>query len=336
MTGRRDALERVPALGELLRHQAWLARRSQLAELGIDSDDVARQVAARRWRMVSPSVVAATTGWLSPRQQLWLAVLHPPGPAMIAGVTALTAVGLRNWSRPIVTLVQHGRRPDGLRDIQFRATRNLPELEPLGAGMPPCCSRARAVVDACAWEPSPRTAAALAIAVVQQRILDVPTLREELARTRRHPHRDAVSAALDDAAAGSESLGEADVAALVRRAGLPEPVRQSSATDGLGGARSDDLVVRLADGSILVLKVDGTTHFDPRAIWDDQLSDAGAVAAGRLVLRIPGAMARLEPDTIVAQLVRIRVAAEQRARRNYRDDARDASSGTWWGGRRAQ
>ncbi len=314
MSGRADAIESVPGLRELVRRQAWLARRDQLAGLGVGRHHVAAQLAARRWREVAPTVLALTTGWLTPQQQRWLAVLNVAGPAWISGLTGLEVHGLQGWSRAYVAaLVTHGCHPPRLPRIQYHESRRPPGEPPeLSAGLP-LAPPARCAVDAAGWEQSARTAQGLLIAVVQQRVATVGDLREAVAATGRLRHRRALVAALADADAGSESLAEVDVAALVRTAGLPEPRRQEPGIDGLGGRRRRDLEVDLPDGTVLVIQVDGTAHFAPQAIWDDQLNDAGAAATGKLVLRVPVAVARTDPGQVIASLVRIRREAERRA-----------------------
>jgi hypothetical protein len=315
MSGRRNAVRTVPGLLELARAQHGVVRRTQLAALGVDSKHVAHQVAAGRWRELSPTVVALTTGWLTVEQLRWRAVLHPSGPAWLTGIGALVAEGLTRWQRPTeLVLVAHGHRPPPLPGAHYVSSRRLP-APCAGAGRLPMTSRTRSVLEAVRTEPHPRTAAGLVLATVQQRLVTAAQLRAEAAAHPRLRHRAAVVAAIDDAALGADALSEADVLALVRAAGLPPPRRQAPGRDGLGRRRRRDLEVDLADGTVLVLQVDGTLHLDVLSVWHDQVDDAGVAAEGRVVLRVPAALARIEPDQVVAQLVRIRLGAEQRASR---------------------
>ncbi len=314
MTGRSHVLDSVPGLRELARRQAFLVRREQLAVLGVSAHHVTRQVAARRWREAAPAVIALTTGWYAPEQRLWLAILNAPSAAWLTGLTGLARYGLTGWHRDeVMVLIRKGSHPPRLPGVRYRETRRPPEPPPdLAAGLP-CAPVARCAIEAAGTEPSGRTAQGLVIAVVQQRLTTAHELRSVLADTHRIRHRRAIVRALDDAAKGHESLAEADVARLAAAAGLGLLRSQVTGTDGDGHRRRRDFEVDLADGTVLVLQVDGTLHLDVFAIWDDQANDAGAAAEGKLVVRIPALLAREDPERVVAHLTRIRLAAEHRA-----------------------
>jgi hypothetical protein len=315
MSGRRDALDAVPGLRELARRQCGVVRRNQLAELGVTRHHIAEQVAARRWRHVAPTVVALSTGWLNPVQSRWRAVLHPAGPVWLGGLTALADHGLEGWPRPTIhVLVTHGQLPEKLSGVRYFSAIRVPDVPDLAAGLPRT-DPARAAIDAADREPRGRTASGLIIAVVQQRVATVAQLRDEIACRRRLHHRTQLVHALVDADSGAESLAEADLGPLLVAAGLQSFRRQVGGHAIDGGRRRRDVEVDLPDGGVLVIHVDGTLHSDPMAIWRDQADDGGAAASGKLVLRIPVAVLRSAPAEVVAQLRRIRLAAESRAAR---------------------
>lgn len=93
----------------------------------------------------------------------------------------------------------------------------------------------RAAIDAAAWERSPRTAAGLLAATVQQRLTSPDALLGALDRAGRVRHRKLILATLRDIAGGSEALSEIDLLDLCRESGPP-------CLDSRRRARTDDLM----------------------------------------------------------------------------------------------
>jgi hypothetical protein len=308
MSGRRTAPQLVPGLQELLTAQAGLARRSQLAGLGVTADHIARHIAAGRWRQVGPEVISVDNGRLDLEQRRWRAALHGPC-GWIGGRSALESRGLRGYEPSVVhLLVPIENRPATLEGVRLHVTSRRPDTASESTGGLPVCSSPRATVDAAAWDPFPRAAAGLVLAVVQQRLATPDDIAAELAVAGRVRHRAVVRQALIDAGAGADSLAEADVVPLLRRAGLPVPRRQS-----VRAGRRRDLEVDLPDGRVLVIEVDGAPHNTPEARWVDAERDAELAAEGILGIRIPAFAIRHDPARVVARLRRIYEAAVARA-----------------------
>ena len=307
---RRCSWTLEPALAQLFGRQAGLARRSQLALLGIDSDHVAARLAAGKWQLVAPEVVSADNGRLDAEQQRWRAVLHPPEPAWLSHLSALEQHGLQGWAPVGVhVLTSRRQRPLPLSGVVVHQSARAPGApSALTRGMP-MVSAARATVDSASGQPHPRLAAALVVACLQQRLVTASQIDEELLGCGRIRHKVAIRDALRAAGQGVDSLAEDDVVALVRRAGLPEPRRQA-----VIAGRRRDLVVDLPDGTLLVVEVDGPQHDDPRARWVDAQRDAEIAALGHLVLRLPAFAVRPEAARMVAQLRTIARNAELRRR----------------------
>jgi hypothetical protein len=76
--------------------QSSIVRREQLRKVASEGH-IPAQIAARRWRTLSSTVVALHNGPLDPEQQRWAAVLAAGSRAALAGRTALAAAGLQNW-----------------------------------------------------------------------------------------------------------------------------------------------------------------------------------------------------------------------------------------------
>ena len=206
-------------------------------------------------------------------------------------------------------LVPRDQRPLRLPGVSIHVSDRLPVLDSSGAL--PVTSAARAVVDAAAWSPHPRVAAGLVLAAVRRGLVSPHQLDAELADCGRVRHKTVVRECLADATSGAESLAEVDVVPLLRRAGLPAPRRQVRSSAG-----RHDLEVDLADGTVLVIEVDGPQHDTPEARWVDAARDAVHAADGKLVIRIPAYASRHEPHLVVARLRAIGEAAQARARQS--------------------
>lgn len=302
MTGRARALDLVPGLRELAQVQCNVVRREQLRALGVEARHVRHQVDAQRWTTYGGSVVVLSTGELTPLQRRAVAVAHAGPSAALAGLTALGVLGLRGWDREEVhVVVPQGRAPAAMRGVVVHYTRRLAEHDLHPGIWPACTSALRSTVDAVTWEGSSRTAAALVLAVVQQRLARPADLLTALDRPGPSPHRQLLRSVLADAKAGADALSELDVAAIVRQVGLPEPRRQVTILTP-DGPRRVDLAVDLPDGRILVIEIDGVHHYDARVREDDAVKDAALLAAGYVVLRIPVTLLRRRPGTVLAQL----------------------------------
>jgi hypothetical protein len=313
MTGRSHALDLVPGLRELAQAQLGVVRRDQLRNLGVTRHHVRRQVDAQRWTTYGPRAVVLSTGQLTAQQRWSVAVAHAGEGSGLAGLTAAEHRGLSGWRRsPVYVLVPHGHPPTPLPWIVVHQASHLAPHDLDLTSWPPCSSGARAAVDAARWQASPETAAGLVLAVVQQRIADVPSILDVLDRLPRVRHAPRLREALAHAAAGADSLGEIDVAGLVQSVGLGVPRRQVLVRTP-DGVRRCDLAVDLPDGRVLVIEVDGPFHDDPAVRRADAAKDAAVVAAGCLVLRIPWSGGAHRREEVRAQLGAIAEGARRRA-----------------------
>jgi very-short-patch-repair endonuclease len=309
MTGRTHPLESVPGLRELARAQRGVVRRDQLRALGVTRHHVRSQIEAQRWRAIGPRAVVLTTGVLTRSQSRAVAAAHAGPRATLAGLACLEDLGLSGWERRgIEVLVPHGLKPTQLRGIEVHQTHHLPARELLVDRWPPCTTAARAAVDAASWERDGRTACALVIAVVQQHLATADEILWALERPGPVRHRAVLRAALTEAAAGADSHAELDVARMLRSLGLG-PVQHQLLVDTPDGRFPVDLAVRLPDGRLLVIEVDGPHHEDPRQRERDAIKDAALIAAGHVVLRIQVTLLRRTPAVVRAQLRAIADAA---------------------------
>ena len=116
-----------------------LSERS-LRELGVTRAFVRNQVRAGRWAERTHSVYTTTTGPLSHEQRLWVAVEHAGPQAVLGGLTAAEAHGLRNWARDEVTvLVPSELSFDELAGVRFFRTRRSLTMLRHPTLSPPTC-----------------------------------------------------------------------------------------------------------------------------------------------------------------------------------------------------
>lgn len=150
--------------------------------------------------------------------------------------------------------------------------------------------------------------------VVQQRLVSVPRLRSALEQAGAVRHKAYMRSVLSDIHSGAESLGEIDVAKACRRAGLQPPHRQSLRRDPAGRARYLDCEWTLADGSVVVLEVDGSHHMSAEHWEADMRRERKLVLTRRLVLRVTATELRLDPRDVIADLVAAGVPRRQPAK----------------------
>ncbi|MEI7054854.1 hypothetical protein WBG06_03470 [Nocardioides sp. CCNWLW239] len=281
--------------------QGGLITRAQLAEAGMARWGVAHRIASERWQLLSPTVIATTTGELSDVQRIWHAVLHAGEGAMAGGLTAAELAGLKNWRREETTvLVPYRRgRPRALPGVRFvRVRRSLTAV-----GSPPRCRIEPAVLLFAAADRSERTAQGVLAAVVQQQLTSPESLLEWLDRLAPLRRAAVLRRAIEDIEGGAQSLAEMDVRRMCRTFGLAEPLRQVKRRDADGRIRFTDCEWRLADGRTLVLEVDGGFHMEVEH-WENDLARQRALAGtDRVIVRRTARELRDEPERVARDLL---------------------------------
>ncbi|MFI5835074.1 endonuclease domain-containing protein [Micromonospora sp. NPDC051300] len=285
----------------------WLLfRQEDVLSVGQASAHLSRKairhrLATGRWRQAHRGVLVAHNGPVSSAQRRWIAVLAAGPAALIGGITAARAGGLRGFPDRVVHLllpatVRRAPLPAGV--LAHRTTR-LPERDVVPVGQPPRTSMARSVVDAAQWAPSDAQSRAIVAAAFQQRLIVDTELHEVLTRMPRIRRRRLILSTALDAAGGAHSLGELDLLTLVRRGGLPEPTRQVVRRDSAGRRRYLDAYF---EQWRVHVEVDGGQHLDPAHAWADMRRQNDLWVEGDRVLRFPSWALRADPETVLAQL----------------------------------
>jgi very-short-patch-repair endonuclease len=261
-----------------------------------------------RWRRLCRGLLITHTGQLGEDQQRWAAVLAAGDAAVLAGLAAARAGGLRgNWRNdPIDVLVPYGRRPAdllhrlplGLPAVRVRRTRQLPESD-RQQGRPDRTTMARSLVDAAQWARDDDEAQAILAAGCQQRRVTPAEITAVVGRMPNLPRRGLVLQTVADVAGGAEALSEIDFVRLCRRHRLPVPDLQERRTDASGRTRYADARWRRWR---LHVEVDGAHHMEVRH-WAADLRRQNEIwIAGDRILRFTAFDIRRRPDYVVAQL----------------------------------
>ncbi|GAB3806717.1 endonuclease domain-containing protein [Micromonospora zhanjiangensis] len=253
-------------------------------------------------------MLASRNGPLAEDQHRWVAVLAAGEGAMLAGLAAAKAGGLRgSWRYELLdVLVPHGRRvasllnrlPLGLPPVRVRRTRQLPESD-RQAGRPSRTTMARSLVDAAQWARTDDEAQSILAAGCQQRRVtpaEIDAVVERMPNVKRHR---LIRHTLADIAGGAEALSEIDFVRLCRRNRLPVPDLQERRVDAGGRTRYLDARWRRWR---LHVEIDGAHHMEAR-YWAADLRRQNEIwIAGDRILRFTAFDVRHHPDDVVAQL----------------------------------
>jgi hypothetical protein len=268
-------------------------------------------VATGRWQRVTRGVVVAHSASLDREQQLWVAVLCCGDGAVLAGLSAACAGGLRRApGRTIDVLVPAGSRPLQPRRAALAATSFMPRVvahrtsmlldkDVLGRAAPPRTTMERSLVDAAQWANTDDQARAIVAAACQQRLTSPPDIFAVVERMTRARRRSVVLEAVGLLATGAAAVSEIHFAKLCRRFGLPEPDRQTMRRD-----RSGQL--RYVDASWhdygLHAEIDGGYHLNPEAYWADMMRQNDLWIGRERILRFPAWAIHRQPAAVARQL----------------------------------
>jgi hypothetical protein len=298
---RRERRARVLAIGHA--QDGVLARR-QLYRLGVTRWEVEAELRAGRWTKAGKQTVRVrppTTG----KARFWRAVLEVGPTAVVDGVSALVAGGLKNIDDDVVHVaVPKSSTPRRCPGVRVHETRRYSAEDVIRDGLPRM-KPATAAVHAALWARSNDQAALFVVAAVQQKLVEPADLALEVERVRRHARRALLRGVLSDVSTGVESMGEREFARLCAAHGLPEPTRQIVRYTPSGRRCLDSGWVNF-DVSV---EIDGAQHLDVVAAVPDALKQNAEALRGGIVLRIPVHALRTNPEPFfdqVKQALRLR------------------------------
>ncbi|MFI7156145.1 DUF559 domain-containing protein [Micromonospora chalcea] len=273
----------------------------QQARAHLTRGAIRHRVATGRWRQAHRAVLVAHNGPVGAAQRRWIAVLAAGPTALLGGVTAAQAGGLRGFPDRVVHLLLPAttRRSPLPAGVLAHRTTHLPDSDVVPVAAPPRTTVARSIVDAAQWAPTDMQARATVAAAFQQRLVGGDDLHEVAERMPRIRRRRLILSTATDAAGGAHSLGELDLLGLARRAGLPEPTRQVVRRDSAGRRRYLDAYF---EQWRVHVEVDGGQHHDPAHAWADMRRQNDLWVEGDRVLRFPAWVLRAHPEEVIAQL----------------------------------
>ncbi len=286
------------AAHRLAAEQGQVASRRQLYALGITRWEIRGHVRGGRWQPVGDQSVGLHNHRLDEVGLRWAAVFQGGPRACLDGVASLTASGLERFETERIRVsVPRGARVRRNRLFDIRQTRrwSADDIVPFGI---PRTRVAVAAVRAGLWARTERQATYVVTLVVQQGLATAADIGTELLRIRRDRRRALLHAVVNDLLDGGRALGELDVAAELRRRGLPAPERQVLRRDAHRRYYLD--LYWPAFG--VVVEIDGIHHAWAENVVGDALRQNTLALAGDTVLRLPLLGLRLEPDEFFAQI----------------------------------
>jgi hypothetical protein len=285
-----------------------MVARRQLLSLGLEWERVRNQVAARRWVIHTPRVIGTTTGALTWDQRCWMAVLHAGPRSLLGALSAAEARGLVGWHRETITvLVDDELAFEPVEGVRFFRSRR--PFEVLRADRPgiPSAQLEPAILLWSGYQAAIRPAHGVLAASVQQRLTTPDRLINWIDQLRPLRRAKGFKSTLGDIAGGAHSGSELDVRRLCRRHKLRVPDRQRPRKDRAGKRRWTDCEWDLADGTVLILEVDGSFHAD-FVQWGADIKRSRALTTHqRTVVRCTSFELRHEMDDVARDLIALNV-----------------------------
>ncbi len=222
----KDALERI------LYAQIDVITRAQALRVGVTEDALrSRLQDGGPWQIVLPRIYLTTTGTPSRVQQEMAAQLYGGPGAIITGRAALVCHRIRVQQSDVIDVLVPltlQRRDAGFARLHrtTRLPREFCPFGPLRYALAP-----RAVGDTVRWMNSLRDVRAVVADAVQRRRCELRELAHEL---NAGPMRESAlfREALNEVVGGSRSTAEAELRALIIKAGLELPLFNASVYDG--------------------------------------------------------------------------------------------------------
>jgi hypothetical protein len=277
--------------------QGGLLSRQQLYAIGVTRWEVEAERRAGSWSRLGRQTISVAPGDAQLRAW-WQALLEVSPSAVLDGVSALLAAGLRHVTEDAVHVaVPKSAKPRRCQGAEVHETRRYEQTAVLREGVPRM-RPATAAVHAALWARTDRQAALYIIAAAQQRLFTAEELADEIGKVRRHARRTLLRSLHLDVVGGIEAVGERDFARLCAERGFPRPSRQEMRRTPTGRVFFDSTW----DEFDLTVEIDGVHHLELEAWFADSLKQNEASMAGHTVLRVPSVALRLDPGPFMDQV----------------------------------
>lgn len=228
----------------------------------------------------------------------WRAILEVSPAAVLDGVSAMHAAGLRGIeSDEVHVAVPKSARPRRCRGVVVHETRRY-ELSSVIADGIPRMRPATGAVHAALWARSEREATLFVIVGAQQRLFTPQEYADEVVKIRRDRRRRLLRQLHADIAGGIEALGERDFAKLCAQRDFPEPTRQLRIRTPSGSWRYDVVWEQYRT----TVELNGSHHLAPEQAMKDALKENAMRLVGHVVVRIPNLALRVDPEPFLDQI----------------------------------
>ena len=286
----------------------------ELVELGVPSRTVAHRCRYRGpWTRVLPGVVLLSGGRPNTGQRIRAALAYAGESAVLTGMQAVVAHGLRRVpaDHRVHVLVPHRRQRSSSGFVVIERTQRLPHPTSLrGVAVAPV---ERAVLDAARRLAERQPVCSLLADAVQSRLTTPERLRAELNAGSGRGSALPRAVLREDLDAGVRSVAESDARKLITRSGLPAPL-WNPALLGPGG-RFLGYPDAWFDDVALAWQIDSYAyHLSPADYAATLERDSVMVAEGIFVVRTLPSSLRRRPDHVLARLIRAHRQAALRPR----------------------
>jgi very-short-patch-repair endonuclease len=260
------------------------------------------------WQRVFHSILVTTPGLMTMVQQWQAAVLVAGEGAVLAGLAAAQAGGLRGkFRRAIVDVLvpteTHGMtHPKALlREMSMvkvhRTT--LLDRDQVQNGQPPHTVMPRSVVDAAQWALDDDEARLIVASACQQRRVLPSEVVAALKVQRRAKRAKLIRETAEYAEGGATTITEIDLVKLCVKHRLPKPDMQVLRKDASGRNRYLDAYWKEQK---LHVEVDGAHHMEVRHWTADMLRQNEVWLEGDRVLRFPAHLIKTRPELVIEQI----------------------------------
>lgn len=286
----------------------------ELVELGVSRRTIAHRCRYRGpWKRLLPGVVLLSGGRPSTRQRIRAALAYAGESAVLTGMQAVVAHGLRRVPADdaVHVLVPHRRQRSSSGFVVIERTQRLPQ--PTSLRGVPVAPVERAVLDAVRRLTDRRVVCALLADAVQSGHTTPERLRAELEAGSGRGSALPREVLREDLDAGVRSTAESDARRLLIRSALPTPLWNPALLGpdgrflGYPDAWFDDVA--------LAWQIDSYAfHLSPADYAATLERDAAMVAEGVVVVRTLPTNLRRRPERVLARLVRAHRQAALRPR----------------------
>lgn len=260
------------------------------------------------WRRVYRGVIATSPGRPTVEQQWQAPVLAAGEGAVLAGLAAARAGGLRGrFKRVVIDVLVPNQRNDKpvlkpllmeMSVVKVHRTTRL-EQEDLQLGKPMRTTVARSVIDAAQWASNDDEAREIVAAACQQKRVAPGEIFDALEHLPRAKRRALVIETAEYAEGGATTLTEIDFVRLCAKYGLPKPDLQVRRKDASGRVRFLDAYFQTQK---LHVEIDGAHHMQVGHWTADMLRQNEVWLKGDRVLRFPAHLVRTQPELVVEQI----------------------------------